>query len=172
MIVDIKEAEVGAPQGYGLVVYDPNADSVTVLYKGEHIGMPRSELAELNQIVSQGQRYARIAFTKWEPSGGLVVPDRGIDPARPQMVAAPAPERVAMAESLMQELELLREFYQFWEVFHALAKQASVARHRKEKAAQNLTDCAGSLRTFYEPLVKKSQDKPKLEAVKLEVVKP
>lgn len=97
----------------------------------------------------------------------LEVPGRDIAvPGRPALVEAPAPERVRMAEHLMIELEMLREFYQCWEAFHHLAKQAAIPRKSKELAAQRMTDAAHSLRAFYEPMRKKQESKPKLEVVK------
>lgn len=80
-----------------------------------------------------------------------------------ELVEAPAPERVKMAEQLMQELEMLREFYDCWEAFHRLARQIAIPRKSKEVAAQRLTDAANSIRAFYAPL---RTHKPKFELVK------
>ena len=52
------------------------------------------------------------------------------------------------------ELEMLKEFFDCWEAFHATPKDR-LHRHQLERAAQNLLDAANTVRAYRkgEPLV-------------------
>ncbi len=49
------------------------------------------------------------------------------------------------------KLELLQDFYQQWEKFHQTAN-SNLPKAQKALAAQNMLDCADSLRAFYKPV--------------------
>lgn len=92
-------------------------------------------------------------------------------PVMPPKVAPPIvpAEKVAQAEALLTELEMLREFFDCWEALHRLAKQVAVPRRMKENAAQRLVDAADTVRSFRNPVSDPSAREavgPKLEVVK------
>jgi len=80
------------------------------------------------------------------------------------LVEAPSAEKVAAAEAVLTELEMLREFFDCWEALHRLARQVAVPRRMKENAAQRLVDAAGTIRTFRNPI--QEPERPQLEVVK------
>lgn len=78
------------------------------------------------------------------------------------LVEGPSAAQVEAARQALTELEMLREFFDCWEVFHRLAKQIATPRRMKENAAQRLVDAADTIRTFRNPV----PERPKLEVVK------
>jgi hypothetical protein len=80
-----------------------------------------------------------------------------------QTPTQPTAEQIKAAESALTELEMLREFFDCWEVLHKLARQSAIPRWAKENAAQRLVDAAASIRAFRQPV---QPERPRLEVVK------
>jgi len=76
----------------------------------------------------------------------------------------PSADAVRVAEAVLTELEMLREFFDCWEALHRLARQMAVPRRMKENAAQRLVDAADTIRNFRNPV--QEPERPKLEVVK------
>jgi hypothetical protein len=85
------------------------------------------------------------------------------DVISPDLVTAPSAEKIAAAEAVMTELEMLREFFDCWEGLHKLARQSAIPRWAKENAAQRLVDAAETIRAFRQPV---QPERPKLEVVR------